>query len=206
MLTSFILTLLLSQTPPPVLPVEPVPRPGPSLEAVRASPMEPVEVAAFARFVEQRLITIDFDQAANWGALKVRQRERVFSLRDDDFSEAFHLVPEAMLMAQRAQEAFRVASTLQIVGLSLSGAAVLVVGLGPILVGFSAWLPLLVVGLVASLVGLVVALVSVPFSNTANASFVSAVAGYNKGLLDLRPASASAEAGREAGGLTFALP
>jgi hypothetical protein len=208
MLAFVTLTLLLSQTPPPVVPVDPLPAPGPSPEAVRPSPAEPAEVGAFARFVEQRLISVDFDLTTSGGALgvlKVRQRERVFSLRDDDFSEAFHLVPEAMMMAQRAQEAFRTASTLQIIGLSLSGAALLVVGLGPVLVGFGAWLPLLVGGLIASLVGLIVALVSVPYSVSANTAFVSAVARFNKGLLELRPAPASAWT-PSGGGVEFTLP
>jgi hypothetical protein len=186
MMLSLALMLLVSQTPPPM----PSAQVGASLaqvppaEVMRASPNEPPEVQAFATFLDRHLLSFDIDQTTG---LKVRQRERLFSLREDDFVEAFRLVPEAFASAQRAYEAFRLANIFQIVGLSISGLSLAVVVAAPLLVSGGAFLPLLAAGLVGSLVALVLVVIAVPFAITANNAFLSAVATYNKGLLDLRP-------------------
>jgi hypothetical protein len=180
------LALVLAQTPPPVA-VSPdgppaVPQLVPSKAAVRASPDEPPEVKAFATFVDRHLLSLDTEQAQGF---KLRQRERSFTIRDEDFTEAFTLVPEALTLAQRAQDSFRLANIFQIVGLSLSGLSLGVVVIAPLIgVGF---LPLLAVGLVGSLIAVVLTVISVPFAMAASNQFFSAVATYNKGLLDLRP-------------------
>jgi hypothetical protein len=185
------LALVLAQTPPPVAvsPESPpaAPQLVPSKEAVRASPDEPPEVKAFATFVERHLLTLDTEQAQGF---KLRQRERSFTIRDEDFTEAFTLVPEALTLAQRAQDSFRLANIFQIVGLSLSGLSLALVVIAPLVVSGAGFLPLIAVGLVGSLIAVVLTVISVPFSMAASNQFFSAVATYNKGLLDLRPAPA----------------
>ncbi|MDX2010128.1 MAG: hypothetical protein SFW67_08060 [Myxococcaceae bacterium] len=183
---SFALALVVSQTAPPIAPAPEGATTTlvPSAEVMRPPPNEPPEVAAFASFLDKHLLTFDIDQTTG---LKVRQRERLFSLRDDDFADAFKLVPEAFTSAQKAHEAFRLANIFQIVGLSVSGLSLAVVVLAPLLISGGAFLPLLAAGLIGSLVALVLVVVAVPFAITANTAFMSAVASYNKGLLDLRP-------------------
>jgi hypothetical protein len=182
------LALVLAQTPPPVAvsPDSPpaVPQLVPSKEAVRASPDEPPEVKAFATFVDRHLLTLDTEQAQGF---KLRQRERSFTIRDEDFTEAFTLVPEALTLAQRAQDSFRLANIFQLVGLSLSGLSLALVVIAPLVVSGAGFLPLLAVGLVGSLVAVVLTVISVPFAMAASNQFFSAVATYNKGLLELRP-------------------
>jgi hypothetical protein len=181
---SLALALVVAQTPPPMTPADTAPPPAPSSEATRPPPNEPPEVQAFATFIDRHLLTFDLDQTTG---LKVRQRERLFALRDDDFAEAFTLVPDAFTSAQKAHEAYRLANLLQIIGLSVSGVSLAVVVAAPLLVAGGAFLPLLAAGLVGSLVALVLVVIAIPFSMTANTAFLNAVATYNKGLLDLRP-------------------
>jgi hypothetical protein len=184
---SLALALVVAQTPPPLAPAEGAPAPAPSGEVMRASSNEPPEVQAFATFLDRHLLSFDLDQTTGVTGLKVRQRERLFALRDDDFAQAFKLVPDAFASAQKAHEAYRLANLFQIVGLSISGLSLALVVAAPLLVASGAYLPLLAAGLVGSLVALVLVLIAVPFSMTANTAFLNAVATYNKGLLDLRP-------------------
>ncbi len=199
--------VVLSQSPsaPPVVTVTPE-APGndpPPSEAIAPPPGESSEVKAFARFVDRHLLAFEPD---SWqGSLHLRQRERVLTVRDDDFTDAFRLVPEAASLAQKAKDNFATSTVLQTIGLSVAG-----VGLGLVLVAtlFSgALLPLLVTSLVAELVGLVAVLISVPFQATAMTQFTSAVATHNRGLLELRPASPpSATTPIPAAGLVLVLP
>lgn len=190
---SFVVSLLLHQAP--VAPIE----------AIKATANEPAEVKAFAHFVGRNLITFDPDMAQ--GQLRLRQRERVFSLKDEDFHEPFALVPEAQSIAQKARESFRMGSIFQIVGLVTSGAGVVPVLLLPLVLSGGGVLPLLLVGLGLQIVGLVFVLVALPFLMSAQTEFLSAVATYNRGLLDLRPVGESP--GRELGapgGLLIPMP
>jgi hypothetical protein len=200
--------VVLSQTPsaPPVVTVTPdVPggAVGAPAEAMSPLPGEGSEVKAFAQFVDRHLLAFEPD---SWqGSLHLRQRERVLTVRDDDFTDAFRLVPEAASLAQKAKDNFAISVVLQTIGLSVAG-----VGLGLVLVATlfsSAFLPLLLTSLVADLVGLAVVLISVPFQATAMTQFTSAVATYNRGLLDLRPPSqALSVPGAPEGGLVLVLP
>jgi hypothetical protein len=157
---------------------------APSSEAMRAPADEPAEVKAFAQFVDRHLLTFDPDMSQ--GALRLRQREHTFSLKDDDFPEAFKLVPEAYGLAQKAQESFRTSSTLQIAGLATLGGGTALLLVAPLL-ATGAFIPLLIAGLALNLVAATLVLVALPFSISASTQFLSAVATYNRGLLDLRP-------------------
>lgn len=201
-----IVALVVSQTPAPAPPTPPpaAPEPAPATaEAVKATAAEPAEVKAFAQFVDRHLLTLDPD--ASQGAFRLRQRERVFSPKDDDFIEAFKLVPEAYALAQKAQENARLASIFQIVGLSAVGVGSALIVISPLIGAAGLFLPLLVAGLVLDLVGLVAVVIALPMSLSAGTQFLSAVATYNRGLLDLRPPPESGLAPAQ-GGLTIPLP
>ena len=150
----------------------------------------------FAEFVDRHLLAI----GASGSSMEVRQRERVFRLQDDDFETAFKLVPEAFASAQQAHSDFLVASRLQIVGLAVVGAALAVTVVSTLVRVLL--VPLLIASLAASGVGLVLSLIALPFALSAQTKFFSAVAGYNRGLLELRPPQNPALGG----GLTLALP
>jgi len=202
---STLLCLLVSQapsTPPVVTAGDAAPTTlVPSSEAMNAPPDEPGEVKAFAQFVDRHLLTLDPDMTQ--GTFRLRQREHVFSLKDDDFPDAFKLVPEAYGLAQKAQENLRTSATLQISGLASvgGGSALLLIAQ---LLASGAFLPLLIAGLVLNLVGLVLVLVALPFAISASTQFTSAVSTYNRGLLDLRPVPEGP--GRVNGGLSIPLP
>ncbi len=200
-----VVCLLVSQAPsaPPVVTADTATTaPVPSSEAMKPPADEPVEVKAFAQFVDRHLLTLDPDQTQ--GTLRLRQREHAFSLKDDDFPDAFKLVPEAHGLAQKAQENFRTSSTLQIVGLAALGGGTALVLVAPLLAA-GAFLPLLIAGLVLDLVALTLVLVALPFAVSASTQFTSAVATYNRGLLDLRPMPEGP--GRvNGGGVTIPLP
>jgi hypothetical protein len=196
--------LLVSQVPsaPPVVTADPATTLVPSSEAMKPPADEPAEVKAFAQFVDRHLLTLDPDMSQ--GTLRLRQREHTFSLKDDDFPDAFKLVPEAYGLAQKAQENFRTSSTLQIVGLATLGGGTALLLVAPLLAS-GAFLPLLIAGLVLDLVAMTLVLVALPFAISASTQFTSAVATYNRGLLDLRPMPEGP--GRvNAGGLTIPLP
>lgn len=201
-----LLAVLLSQapsTPPLTVPPE-APVAAPALEAVKAGSDEPAEVKLFAQFVDRHLLTLDPDMSQ--GTFRLRQRERVFSFKDEDFADAFKLVPEAHALAVKAQENLRMSSFFQIAGLSSVGAGSALVLLAPLLAS-TAFVPLLIAGLVLDIVGVVLVLVALPFAISAQTQFMSAVATYNKGLLDLRPVGeAPARPAAAAGGLTIPLP
>lgn len=199
-----VVCLLVAQAPstPPVVTADPSASSAlPSSEAMKPPADEPVEVKAFAQFVDRHLLTLDPDSTQ--GTLRLRQREHTFSLKDDDFPDAFKLVPEAYGLAQKAQENFRTSSTLQIVGLAALGGGTALVLVAPLLAA-GAFLPLLIAGLVLDLVAMTLVLVALPFAISASAQFTSAVATYNRGLLDLRPMPEGP--GRVNGGLTIPLP
>lgn len=193
-MTPLLLALVLFQTPD-VAPLTTPPLAPPSTEAVSPG-AEPPEVKLFADFVDRHLLAI----GASGSGMEVRQRERVFRIQDDDFEAAFKLVPDAFSSAQLAHSDYLVASRLQVAGLVVVGAA-LVVTLVATLVRV-VLLPLLIASLVASGVGLVLSLIALPFALSAQSKFFSSVASYNRGLLDLRPPQNPALGG----GLTLALP
>jgi hypothetical protein len=95
-------------------------------------------------------------------------------------------VPEAYGLAQKAQESFRTSSTLQIAGLATLGGGTALLLVAPLL-ATGAFIPLLIAGLALNLVAATLVLVALPFSISASTQFMSAVATYNRGLLDLRP-------------------
>ncbi|MDP3153567.1 MAG: hypothetical protein Q8N23_12895 [Archangium sp.] len=193
-MSPLLLALVLFQTPE-VAPLTTPPLAPPSTEAVSPG-AEPPEVKLFAEFVDRHLLAI----GASGSSMEVRQRERVFRLQDDDFETAFKLVPEAFASAQQAHSDFLVASRLQIAGLAVVGAALAVTVVSTLV--RTLLLPLLIASLAASGVGLVLSLIALPFALSAQSKFFSAVAGYNRGLLDLRPPQNPALGG----GLTLALP
>ena len=184
-----LLALVLSQAPLSVPPLAP-----PTTEAVTAG-AEPAEVKLFAQFVEHHLLAVGTSGAG----FEVRQREHVFRLQDDDFETAFALVPEALTLARASHEAFVLGSRLQLIGLVVVCAALVVTVISTLV--RTAILPLLIASLIGSGVGLVLALVALPFALSAQTKFFSAIATYNRGLLELRPPPSSL-----GGGLTFALP
>ncbi len=193
-MSPILLALVLFQTPevtklttPPLAP--------PNTDAVSPG-TEPPEVKLFAEFVDRHLLAI----GSSGMGVEVRQRERVFRIQDDDFETAFKLVPDAFVSAQQAHSDFVIASRLQIAGLAVVGAG-LVATIVATLVR-AVLLPVLIASLVASGVGLVLSLIAIPFAFSAQSKFFSAVAGYNRGLLDLRPPQNPALGG----GLTLALP
>jgi hypothetical protein len=182
-MSALLLALVLTQTPeltaPPVAP---------------ASPSEPAEVRLFAQFIEKHLLAV----SASGAGFEVRQHERVFRLQDVDFESAFTLVPDAVSAARLAHDDFLMASRLQIIGLSVVGAA-LVVTIVATLVR-TIVIPLLIGSLIGSGVGLVLSLIAVPFAMSAQTKFFSAIAAYNQGLLELRPPPSPLS-----GGLTLPL-
>ncbi len=201
---STLLCLLVSQapsTPPVVTAGNAAPTAlAPSSEALKAPADEPAEVKAFAQFVDRHLLTFDPDMTQ--GALRLRQREHIFTLKDDDFPDAFKLVPEACGLAQKAQDNFRTSSTLQIAGLATLGGGTALLLVAPLL-ATGAFLPLLIAGLALDLVAATLVLVALPISISASTQFMSAVATYNRGLLDLRPMR---EGPVSNGGLSIPLP
>lgn len=203
-MSTLLVCLLLAQTPPPAPPPTPAPvvleeagKPPPPREAIPAPADEPGEVKAFAQFIDRHLLTLDPDMTQ--GMFRIRQRERLYSLKDDDFPLAFSLVPEAQAQAIKAQENLRLSSTLQLIGLVSVGVGSAALVLVPLIAAVT--LPLLVVALVLDVVGLALVLIAVPFAINSTTQFTSAVSMYNRGLLELRPAE------REGGaGLVVPLP
>ena len=186
---SLLLALVLSQAPlsePPLAP--------PTTEAVTPG-AEPAEVKLFAQFVEHHLLAV----GASGAGFEVRQREHVFRLQDDEFETAFALVPEALSLARASHEAFVFSARLQLIGLVVVGAALVATVISTLV--RTAILPLLVASLIGSGVGLILALVALPFALSAQTKFFSAIATYNRGLLELRPPPSPF-----GGGLTLALP
>jgi hypothetical protein len=202
-----VVALLVTQAPVTSPPSPPPPTPevatSPTVAAVKASAGEPAEVKAFAQFVDRHLLTLDPDPSQ--GAFRLRQRERVFSPKDDDFLDAFKLVPEAYALAQKAQENARLASIFQIAGLSAVGVGSALIVIAPLIGATGIFIPLLVAGLVLDLLGLVAVVIALPMSLSAGTQFLSAVATYNRGLLDLRPPPEPGLA-PPSGGLTIPLP
>lgn len=192
-MTLLVLSLWLAQAPL-TAPPPPVSTEAPGSEAV-APGAEPADVKLFAQFVDRHLLAV----SASGSGFELRQRERVFRLQDDDFPTAFTLVPDALMLARVGHDDFVLSSRLQVIGLAITGGALVAVVLATLV--RTAILPLLITGLVASGVGLVLSLVALPFALSAQTKFFSAAAVYNKGLLELRPAASSLS-----GGLTFALP
>ena len=193
-MSPLLLALVLFQTPD-VAPLTTPPLAPPSTGAISPG-AEPPEVKLFAEFVERHLLAI----GSSGSGIEVRQRERIFRIQDDDFETAFKLVPDAFVSAKQAHSDFLVASRLQIAGLAVVGAALavtVVFTLVPTLL-----LPLMIASLAASGVGLVLTLIALPFAISAQSKFFSAVAGYNRGLLERRPPQYPALGG----GLTLALP
>ena len=133
----------------------------------------------------------------------------MFRIQDDDFESAFTLVPDAVASARVAHDDFILASRLQIIGLAVVGAA-LVVTIAATLVR-TVVIPLLIASLVGSGVGLVLSLVALPFALSAQTKFFSSIATYNRGLLELRPpqptlAPSTSSAPGISMGLALALP
>ncbi len=156
----------------------------PALEAIRRPADEPAATRDFAEFVDRRLLVLELDPQG----LSVRQRERVVRITEDEFAEIFQLVPEAQALAVKAQKAFRVGAALQTVGAAtnLGGATLLLVGtlmLSPMSLAIA-----VIGGGGAMLVGCVAMALAQPFLQEAAKTFSSAIAAYNRGLLDLRPA------------------
>ena len=193
-MTLLVLSLLLAQAP---LTVPPSPAsPDVTVPEAVAPGAEPADVKLFAQFVDRHLLAV----SASGSGFELRQRERVFRLQDDDFPNAFTLVPDALMLARVAHEDFVLSSRLQVIGLAITGGALVAVVLATLV--RTAILPLLITGLVASGVGLVLSLVALPFALSAQTKFFSAAAMYNRGLLDLRPSALSPLGG----GLTLTLP
>lgn len=196
-MTSLLLAVLVAQAPAVPAPPATTPPPlaPPTTEPIAPTPpsaAEPPEVKLFAQFVERHLISV----SANGAGFEIRQRERLFRLQDDEFETAFTLVPGALADARVAHDDFVTASRLQIIGLSLTGAALGATVIATLVRAIV--VPLLVVALVGSVVGLVISLIALPFAISAQTKFFGAVAAYNRGLLDLRPAPPPL-----AGGLTL---
>lgn len=166
-----------------------------SQSAVQPLP-EPPEVTLFAQWAQRQLLSLNF----NAGAFEVRQRERVFRIQDDDFAEAFSLVPEAHRMAVSAHEAFLSGQRFMIAGVVLSGVSLGGVLAASFLTASALFFPLIVGALIASGAGLVLALIAMPFMVTAQSKFLAALASHNHGVLDLRPPRPNA------GGMTLVLP
>jgi hypothetical protein len=158
---------------------------------------EAPELTLFAQWVQRQLLSVSVSIGPDFA---VQRGARVFRIRDDDFTEAFALVPESHGLAVLARDAFVTGQRLQFAGLltaCLAPAALLVASLGPA----TLLLPLLVAGLAASSVGLALTLIALPFMITAQQQFFAALASYNHGLLELRPPPVVS-----AGGLILRLP
>lgn len=160
---------------------------GPPSEAIRRPADEPAAMRDFAEFVDHRLLVVELEQQG----MSLRQRERVVRLSDDDFADLFALVPEAQALALKAQKAYRIGAALQV-----GGVAVSLGGMTTMVVGTLFFNPLsLSVGIVggglAALAGSLLLAIAQPFMLEAAKAFTSAVATYNRGLLDLRPSGSS---------------
>ncbi len=190
-----LLTLaLLAQTAPP-----PPPAPSDAAPPVATAPPadEPAQVHHFADFVDRHLISLDPDLGK--AAIGLRQGERTFSIKDDDFVQAFSLVPEAQAMARKAQEDLRTSTLLQIGALVAVAAGSAALVMVPLL-GAGLMIPLLIAGAVLDLAGVVLLIVGLPFALSANTEFIKALSAYNHGLLKLRPGDS------DGGGLTIPMP
>lgn len=177
-MTALLLWMILSQPSPPPAPEAP-------------------ELAIFAQWAQRQLLSVSVSVGPDFA---VQRGARVFRIRDDDFPEAFALVPESHGMAVLARDAFVTGQRLQFAGLvtaCLAPAALLVASVGPA----TLLLPLLVAGLVASGLGLALTLLALPFLITAQEKFFAALASHNHGLLELRPPPVVST-----GGLILRLP
>lgn len=139
-------------------------------------------------WVQRRLMHVDWRTPSG---IVVRHEERVLRPQDAIFPEAFSLVPAAQALATTAHEGLERGSR----WLTASAVAVGVgtaLSLTPLVLGVSSTAPavsfgLLGGGLVTLLTGLVFTLVAMPHLQRAQTDFFSAIATYNRGLLEVAP-------------------
>jgi hypothetical protein len=154
---------------PPLVPVD-------AVEVARAPEVVP-EVKLFAEFVDRHLLVVDADQRG----FTIRQRDRIFHLADDDVAEAFALVPEARALALEAQKNLRIATALTTVGTVTASAAAVSLVLMPL---FLVSGPALLAAMLVSGLGFIAMMIALPYQLTAQAQLASAVAVYNRRLLE----------------------
>jgi len=139
---------------------------------------------------------MSFDWNVGLGPI-VRQNDRTLRLQAPDFAAAFALVPEARDLAVKAKGSFDKGSGLMTAALVTIGvgAAMGVGGSLSLLAPTTArgelpvmpWV-LMGTGLATMLVGLVLEFVGLEPLKDAQVNFFAAIATYNRGLLDPRPA------------------
>jgi hypothetical protein len=145
--------------------------------------VEPPEALAVRQFVDDHLVTFD---SVGWQS-RVRQRERTFSLGDDDFASAFELVPEAHALAKSMRESylrgmrvFTIGSLVEVAGL-LGATSVLVASVATtVAVGVGIGLALAFAAV--TLVGAVISLFALPDLSRSHSQLFEVVSLYNHGL------------------------
>lgn len=152
---------------------------SPQVPQVPQSP----EVGAFSAFVDRHLLVAN----VTFNSLEVKQHDRVFRVEDEDFEEAFKLVPEtlALALARSGREQYLLSNTLQTIGLVFLGAAVVPIVLTVVLSG--ALIPLLIAAAGGFAVSLAFSVMAGPIALAAQEKLFSAVGSYNRGLLRLTP-------------------
>lgn len=153
------------------------------LVALAQSPQVPQspEVGAFSAFVDRHLLVAN----VTFNSLEVKQHDRVFRVEDEDFEEAFKLVPETLALARSGREQYLLSNTLQTIGLVFLGAAVVPIVLTVVLSG--ALIPLLIAAAGGFAVSLAFSVMARPIALAAQEKLFSAVGSYNRGLLRLTP-------------------
>lgn len=153
------------------------------LVALAQSPQVPqsLEVGAFSAFVDRHLLVAN----VTFNSLEVKQHDRVFRVEDEDFEEAFKLVPETLALARSGREQYLLSNTLQTIGLVFLGAAVVPIVLTVVLSG--ALIPLLIAAAGGFAVSLAFSVMAGPIALAAQEKLFSAVGSYNRGLLRLTP-------------------
>lgn len=185
---------------PPAPPASTEAAPGP-VEAVAPSPDEPPEVGQLAQFVSRHLLSVDIGM----GGLKVRAADRAWGLGESP-AAAFHLVPEAMHLAESAEHDFAVARVLEVGSLAVTGVALAATLVTTLVARASMVLTVALISLAAMGLALVAAIIALPFELAAQEHFLQAIAIHNRGLLDLRPPRPLAGAGLAPAGPAVALP
>ena len=173
-----------SESPPPPSPSPPLVESSP--EATPASADEPPAVRAFARFIQNHLITFSMNPTRSRSGVTFIQGQRSFTLLSADLLEAFTLVPESATLAQQAQSLLPTSIAFSTIGLGVS----LGIAVGAMVLSLTGTLPLVVAiisVMVGGAVGTGLLVVGMSFGARSQESLNNAILTYNRELFRLRP-------------------
>lgn len=167
---------------------------------VESPPLVPVEeppqaLRSFVSFVDRHLLTTESDV---FDSMKVRQRDRLVSLGSGELSSLMALVPSARSLAESAERTYRLSRGLQFTSLGLTVASVALSMTAPLFATGPVLGALIIAGLLGMGVALALVLVAIPLAVRALSEANSAVATYNRGLLDFSEGPLRVPISREA--------